>query len=245
MGGTEIDPITAKYKEVITAPTAPTKVGYEFHGWDVEFPLEVTKDITVTASWKPALVDYTIKYYVEALEGGYEEMDSVTAKALTGTVLTLTNEKAFTGFTYMEGFEDEVNGLEIASDGSSVFKFYYSRNSYTVTFDLDGGSWSLETEVTVKYGAVVNAPSENPVKENFNFQGWNKTFPFSMPAENVTIVVQWTELPTFTVTFASTGRLKRYSAKCNRRPKGNQTLTQRNKVILSLLGIPKTAKCLI
>ena len=205
MGGTEIDPITAKYKEVITAPTAPTKVGYEFHGWDVEFPLEVTKDITVTASWKPALVDYTIKYYVEALEGGYEEMDSVTAKALTGTVLTLTNEKAFTGFTYMEGFEDEVNGLEIASDGSSVFKFYYSRNSYTVTFDLDGGSWSLETEVTVKYGAVVNAPSENPVKENFNFQGWNKTFPFSMPAENVTIVVQWTELLTFTVTFDSTG----------------------------------------
>ena len=26
-----------------------------------------------------------------------------------------------------------------------------------------------------------------------------------MPAENVTIVVQWTELPTFTVTFDSTG----------------------------------------
>ena len=128
-----------------TGPTARTKVGYEFTVGKLNSRWK-TKDITVTASWKPALVDYTIKYYVEALEGGYEEMDSVTAKALTGTVLTLTNEKAFTGFTYMEGFEDEVNGLEIASDGSSVFKFYYSRNSYTVTFDLDGGSWSLETE---------------------------------------------------------------------------------------------------
>jgi uncharacterized repeat protein (TIGR02543 family) len=204
-GGSEIEPVIAKYQEVIQAPADPTKVGYEFDAWDVEFPLEVTENITVTASWKPALVDYTIKYYGESLVGGFEELDAETEKALTGTLITLTNEKTFEGFTYLEDYEGEVAILEIAADGSSIFKFYYSRNSYKVIFDLNGGSWENPTEFTYKFGAEVSAPEETPLKENYNFSGWNKEFPFSMPAEDVTIVAQWTESPTFIVTFDPQG----------------------------------------
>jgi hypothetical protein len=40
-----------------------TKVGYDFDGWDATFPLGVTEDITVTASWKAALENCTVEYY--------------------------------------------------------------------------------------------------------------------------------------------------------------------------------------
>ncbi|HHU81156.1 MAG TPA: hypothetical protein GXZ35_07470, partial [Acholeplasmataceae bacterium] len=125
-GGSEIDPLTVKYGEVIEAPVPPTKVGYEFDGWNVEFPYEVKGDVTVTASWKAALVDYKVVYYGEKLDGTYEVVEEVFGKELTGTELTLTPDETFEGFEYFE-HEDEVATQVIAADGTSEFAFYYKR----------------------------------------------------------------------------------------------------------------------
>ena len=97
-GGTAIDPVTEKYGAQIQAPAAPEKLGYEFAGWDVEFPLTVTKDLTVTASWNPVPVNYTVEYYVQKLdETGFELHHAEIAQALTGTNLTLDAPRTLKG----------------------------------------------------------------------------------------------------------------------------------------------------
>lgn len=52
-GGSEIAPITQDYGTHITAPANPTREGYTFIGWDMEFPTTMpAENITLKAKWK-------------------------------------------------------------------------------------------------------------------------------------------------------------------------------------------------
>ena len=51
-GWTEIDSITQPYGSSVIAPANPTRIGYEFVGWDKEIPENMPdEDITITAIW--------------------------------------------------------------------------------------------------------------------------------------------------------------------------------------------------
>ena len=64
----------------------------------------------------------------------------------------------------------------------------WSINQYTITFDTAGGS-SI-APITQDYGTDITAPAD-PTREGYTFNGWNKTIPTTMPAENVTITAKW------------------------------------------------------
>jgi hypothetical protein len=66
----------------------------------------------------------------------------------------------------------------------------YTPNEYTITYVIDGS----ETEVTYKYGASVEKPAD-PVKDGFNFIGWEAEIPDTMPAENLTITAEFEAIP--------------------------------------------------
>ncbi len=56
--GDELSVQTVSWKGSATAPTAPTRTGYTFAGWDTAFDA-VTEDIVVTAQYRPDPVDHT------------------------------------------------------------------------------------------------------------------------------------------------------------------------------------------
>ena len=67
----------------------------------------------------------------------------------------------------------------------------WSINQYTITFDTTGGS-SI-APITQDYGTDITAPAD-PTREGYTFNGWNKTIPTTMPAENMTITAQWKDI---------------------------------------------------
>ncbi|MBK7452260.1 MAG: InlB B-repeat-containing protein [Anaerolineales bacterium] len=83
----------------------------------------------------------------------------------------------------------------------------WTANSYTITFDSNGGS--AITAITQDFDTTVTAPTA-PTKAGNTFGGWysdaalNTAYTFTtMPAANITLFAKWTALPNHTVTFDS------------------------------------------
>ena len=77
----------------------------------------------------------------------------------------------------------------------------WTANSYTITFDTDGGS--AIDPITQGYGTTIKAPTA-PTKTGYTFAGWDRAIPATMPAENMTIKANWT-VNQYTITFDTDG----------------------------------------
>ena len=192
VGGTTT---TGTYGKAITAPTV-TRVGYTFAGWDKAIPETMGKTaLTFTAQWT-ANTDtaYTVQHHYETLTDGYD-VETVPMTGTTGeqTMAVVKDKAGFTAGTVAQA--------TIAANGSTVVNIYYTRNSYTLTVDADNGT--AVSEKSYKFGAAITAP-ENPTKTGYTFDGWDKTIPGTMPAENMTIKAQW-KINQYTITFDTDG----------------------------------------
>ena len=173
--------VQAKVGEQIALPEEPAKEGYVFTGWDPEVGVMGLEDVSFNAQFTAGAVSYKVETYEMDVNGAYGAATVKTVPATTGEAVSVTPD-AREGFTVDN--ENSILSGTVAADSSLVLKVYYSRNQYKLS--VDG------VESDVYYGAALNV-AEPAAREGFTFTGWNVEVPATMPAEDLTLVSQWSE----------------------------------------------------
>jgi uncharacterized repeat protein (TIGR02543 family) len=136
-------------------------MGYVFGGWYKDqnctqaytIPAQMpAEDIVLYAKWTQATnTKYTVEHYQQNLINDLYTL--ADTDSLTGTTDANVSpaRKTYPGFT-----APTAQSITIKADGSEVLKYYYTRNSYTLTFDANGGTGGNTTQV--KYGSSIAAP---------------------------------------------------------------------------------------
>ena len=193
---------TYNYGVTITSPAQPTRLGYTFAGWSPEVASTMPdRNLTYTAQWVAnSNTSYVVKHYKQNLDGSYpqEATETETFTGTTGAEVTPA-VKSYEGFT-----APATQTCTIAATGNLIVTYEYTRNSYQLTWNLDGGTIATAGTETgsVKYEAPLTAPTVE--KTGYTFAGWNSEVASTMPAAATTYTAQWTANK-YTVTFDSNG----------------------------------------
>ena len=175
-----------------TRPDAPAATpGYTFGGWNKADGTawdyasdKVTDNITLYAKW--AANTHMITFDT----AGGSEIAPITQDY--GTVITAPEAPTREGYTFI-GWDKEIPTTMPAENMTVTAQ--WEINQYTITFDTNGGSEIAP--ITQDYGTAITAPAD-PTREGYTFIGWDKAFPTTMPAEDMTVTAQWkdSEKPT-------------------------------------------------
>ena len=197
-----IAPEQVRYGAAVTKPDKdPTKVGYEFKGWE-NLPETMTmpaEDLVVTAKWEAAKrADYKIIYWTETVkEGVYTVNHVINGKGIVGNSIPNGSYTVPKGYktTPVAGKTDD--DVKITANGTAVKNVYYARETYTIKFmRRDKRKWKEDESlrITACYGVDVSAQWE---KACANQTGWGPnsdiydntqyTLLANMPAENLTM----------------------------------------------------------
>jgi len=169
-------PYTVETASITDAEPAVTEIrGYEGK-WE-NYKLEAG-GITVHPEY--TLIEYTAKFVDENGETVEEIPYSVITPGITDAEPEVPFKEGNTG--EWEDYTLDIGGITV--------KPVYTANEYTVTYVVDGN----ETEVTYKYGESVEKPAD-PVKDGYDFIGWDAEIPDTMPAENLTITALFEAIP--------------------------------------------------
>ena len=195
-----IAPEQVRYGAAVTKPGKdPTKVGYEFKGWDNLPETMPAEDLVVTAKWEAATrAAYKIIYWTETVKKDVYTVNHVTnGNGPVGSSIPNGSYTVPKGYktTPVAGKTDV--DVKITADGTAVKNVYYARDTYTITF-MRWNSWRWtwkedeSLRITARYGVDVSAQWERACA---NHTGWgpNKsgytqyTLLANMPAENLTM----------------------------------------------------------
>ena len=163
-GSTDVVTVSGLYGAEVPLEN-PKKAGYDLT-WDKTKPQTFeAQNLDFIASWTARTdTKYTVKTYEQNVEGG-DNYTLVSYVERTGTTDATTNVTA----NSKTGFDLVINQVNINGDGSSIVNVYYDRQSYTITFETNGGSPIPSQQVL--YGATVQMP-QVPAKTNYTFWDW-------------------------------------------------------------------------
>ena len=157
----------------------PVKAGYTFGGWYktedftgnavTEIIQGTTGNITLYAKW---LESYTITYELDGGTNAPENPASYNVETGTITLKAPTKDKYdFKGW-YKDGeFTDEITEIIQGSTGNITLYVKWELESYTITYELDGGTNAPENPASynVETGTIT---LKDPVKTGYTFAGW-------------------------------------------------------------------------
>ena len=119
-----------------------------------------------------------------------------------GATLPTADDMTYTGHTFKGWYDNEnLTGSPVTAIGGTETgnKEYWAKweiNQYTITVKPENGK--ADITITQDYGTPITAPTLT--REGYQFNGWDKTFPTTMPAGDMTITAQWT-LNRYTISY--------------------------------------------
>jgi uncharacterized repeat protein (TIGR02543 family) len=227
---------------VTVANQTPTAEGLSFKGWyDVPSFAGIddadANEITPTTAATKSITAYAIyntTVTFNALKG--EKLTTPVAIKVYGDELGELEKPKITGYTFL-GWEDKYGNKytesTILTAAGLILFSKWEENTYTLTFDSEGGTSVLAKTIT--YGAVYGT-LPTITKTGYTFSGWwtaanggtevNSTT--AMAAANTTIYAHW-EINSYKVSFdarggsGSTARNIQYNAKVGALPVPKKT----------------------
>ena len=211
--------------DTATALTANAfiRTGYTFNSWNTlangtgtnyadGASITLTADITLYAQW--TAINYAISY---ELDGGTNNTANPANYTITSPDITLKTPTK-TGYTFANWTSGDtaITLIPKNSTGNINLKANWTANTYTVKFNGNGGTGSMN-DLTFTYG-VEQALSNNAfTRTGYTFNGWkdnenNKTYNSGASVKNLTAVngatitlyAQW-KVNQYTLTFNTDG----------------------------------------
>ena len=174
-GGSAVASQSVKYGSKASRPTDPTRAGHTFQGWYTsrdggaryDFNQTVTGDVTLYAHW--SVNSYTLTFDGNGGKPS-EASRTVAYGGQYGSLPTATR----TGYAFQGWYTARDGGTKVSPSttmGAADTTLYarWSVNSYTVSFDSDGGS-NVPAQ-KVRYGSKASRPAD-PTRAGHTFQGW-------------------------------------------------------------------------
>lgn len=186
VGDTEITDEYGYGSAIVRADT-PSREGYVFAGWDQTVPATMpAENLTVTATWSPNT--YHITWIVE-------DVRTVTEHGY-GSPVAPMYPPVLEGRTFA-GWDTDVPDTMLAEN--LEIKATWNVKTYSVFWIFNGSV----LEEKYGYGSDI-LPIDDPVREGYRFEGWDRTVPGTMPSENIIASAEWSMIP-YTVTWTVDG----------------------------------------
>ncbi|MBQ9329541.1 MAG: InlB B-repeat-containing protein [Oscillibacter sp.] len=189
-GAGTMSPQPVGYNKATTlAANTPTRDGYAFAGWNTAANgsgtayadganITTKEDVTLYAQWTAN--SYEVKFNANDGTGamGNQTFTYGVAQNLTANAFTRTGY-TFAGWnTAADGsgaaYADQASVSNLAKTG--VFDLYaqWTPITYTVTYDLSGGTGTKPTNTTATYDQSFTAPAQGDLaKDGYTFAGWS------------------------------------------------------------------------
>ncbi|MDY0294817.1 MAG: InlB B-repeat-containing protein [Acholeplasmataceae bacterium] len=213
-GGSAVAAITQASGTTVTAPTDPTKSGFNFGGWYSDAALTTAytfgtmpaENITLYAKWVEIVTTQTITFD----SNGGSAVAALVANI--GSAITAPTAPTKTGYTFAGWYSDQALATvytftTMPADALTLYA-KWTINQYTITFDANGGT--AVAQITQDFNTAVVAPTA-PTKDGYTFAGWYSdqalatAYTFgTMPAQNITLYAKWT-INQYTITFDANG----------------------------------------
>ena len=173
-----------------------TREGYKFLGWSLDGTNLIDHNTVVESKEVKVIpiftkLSYTITYKIEGQEDivqTYGYQDEIKAP----------NNPTKEGYNF-NGWDKTIPDKMPAQN--LEFKAIFTKLSYTITYKIEGEEDIVQT---YEYQDEIKAPN-NPTKEGYNFNGWDKTIPDKMPAQNLEFEAIFTKL-SYTITYKIEGQ---------------------------------------
>lgn len=217
LGGSTISPVEIAVNGYLSSPVSPTKQDYSFDGWYTDntfttlwnFSTPITTNITLYTKWKSILKTFYVNFYYQGADGVSDTSSNITEGSYISQPITPTKTGYVFGGWYTSSSYTTLWNFSTNKVTNNVLLYAkWVANSYTVTFNSSSGS-TVANQI-VAYGDTITSPTTT--RSGYTFDGWytNSSYTtlwiFSNPiTSNMTLYAKWTTIPTYTVTFNSSG----------------------------------------
>ena len=195
-------------------PTA-TRTGHTFQGWYTAKSggTKVSPSTTMGAANTTLYAHWSVNAYTLAFDGNGGKASESSRKVQYGNQYGTLPTATRTGYAFQGWYTARSGGSQVSSSttmeaANTTVYAHWTVNTYTVSFDSNGGS--AVASQSVRYGSKATQPA-NPTRAGHTFQGWytarsgGSKYDFGTAVTgDVTLYAHWS-VNSYTLTFDGNG----------------------------------------